>query len=42
MKKRHSSPSRKVKKNKPVKQLIEPRHSGGIILLVWTAIALFA
>jgi hypothetical protein len=37
-----AAPQRKNRKKRAIKTLIEPRRSGGLILMVWTAIALFA
>ncbi|HUQ65229.1 MAG TPA: hypothetical protein VM101_03695 [Flavitalea sp.] len=33
---------RKTRKKRHVKQLREPRRSGVLILMIWTAIAMFA
>jgi hypothetical protein len=33
---------RKTRKKRRVKQLIEPRRSGVLILMIWTALAMFA
>jgi len=40
--KKRPAPSRKTRKKRPVKTLIEPRRSGVLILVIWTAIAMFA
>jgi len=33
---------RKTRKKRPVRNLIEPRRSGVLILMIWTALAMFA
>jgi len=37
-----TAPRRKSSRKRPAKTLIEPRRSGMLILMVWTAIAMFA
>jgi hypothetical protein len=32
----------KTRKKRPVKTIVDPRRSGMLVLMIWTAIALFA
>jgi hypothetical protein len=36
------APRRKIRKKRPVKVIMDSRRSGVLVLMIWTAIALFA